>query len=111
MPASFRPHGNASGALSLGMRIEVLIDGLSGPAKLEVSRFQRPSEIAWRGGIPGVLSAEHRFVFDSDGATRTRVTSIETWSGFLSFFARRLIERSSERVGGEQLDALARAVG
>lgn len=109
MPDSFRPYGDANGSLSIGRKIQVLIDGLSGPAKLEVSRFQRPIEIAWRGGLPGMLWAEHRFVFEENEHGGVRVSSIETWSGFLTIFLKRFLERTSLRVGGEQLEALSRA--
>ena len=76
---------------------------------LKITRLERPHELAWRGGVRGVLWAEHRFVLDADGDRRTRVRSIETWNGALAGLLRRLIEPVAVRVGSEQLAGLAKA--
>jgi hypothetical protein len=111
MPRSFRPAESPSGALSVGRKIRVRIGGLPGRTTIEVSEARRPVEIAWRGGVRGVLFADHRFLFDPDGQGGTNVTSLETWSGALAPFIRLLVQPMAERIGGHQLEALARAVG
>jgi hypothetical protein len=110
MPPSFRPIGSPSGALSVGKKIRMRIQGLPGATTIEVGEVRRPTEIAWRGGVPGVLFADHRFLFEADG-DGTKVTSLETWSGALALFARPFVQPMAERIGGQQLEALARAVG
>jgi carbon monoxide dehydrogenase subunit G len=110
MPQSFRPTGSPSGALVIGRKIRVRVGGLPGVTTIEVSEARRPAEIAWQGGLPGVLFADHRFLFEADG-DGTKVTSLETWSGALASLARLFIQPMAERIGGQQLEALARAVG
>jgi len=39
------------------------------------------------------------------------VTSLETWSGALAPLIRFFVKPVAERIGGHQLEALARAVG
>jgi hypothetical protein len=111
MPRSFalvvRP-GSPS-PLRLGDRFRVKIGGAPLASTLRVSKLDRPRELAWRGGVRGVLWAEHRFVFEPDGDRRTRVRSIETWRGALAGLLRRLIEPTAIRIGGEQLEGLAKA--
>jgi hypothetical protein len=111
MPRSFRPVGAAEGALAIGRRLRVKIAGVPAAANIEVSEVRRPAEIAWRGGIPGVVWADHRFLFEPDGQGATRVTSLETWSGGLAKLLRLVLQPVAERVGGQQLAALGRAVG
>ena len=60
-------------------------------------------------GLPGVLWANHQFFFEADGADATTVVSHETWSGLLAPFVRRIVQPKAERVGGQQLEALARS--
>jgi len=111
MPSSFRPTGTPEGTLSVGRKIGVRIRGLPVKTTIAVSEARRPAEIAWRGGVPGLLFADHRFLFEPDGDAGTMVTSLETWSGALAPIARRFVQPMAERVGAQQLEALARAVG
>jgi hypothetical protein len=111
MPRSFvavvRP--DTPSPLKLGDRFRVKISGAPLASTLRVSKLDRPRELAWRGGIRGVLWAEHRFVLEPDGDRRTRVRSIETWRGALAGLLRRLVEPAAIRIGGEQLEGLAKA--
>lgn len=109
MPPSFRPVGAASGTLQRGRKIWVRIAGVPAPSRIEVSEMRRPKEIAWSGGLPGVLWANHQFFFEAEGPDATVVVSHETWSGLLAPLLRRVIQPQAERVGGQQLDALARS--
>jgi hypothetical protein len=111
MPRSFRPVGPAEGPLVIGRKVRVKIAGVPAATKITVSEMRRPAEIAWQGGIPGVVWADHRFLFEADGQSATRVTSYETWSGGLAKLFRVVLQPAAERVGGEQLAALGRAVG
>jgi hypothetical protein len=112
MPASFRPAAGPTRALAVGDVMRIRIAGLPLPAQLRVLRCVAGRELAWRGGVPGVLMAEHVFYFEPAGAGATRVRSEETWSGALArvrLLARR-VRAMAERVGREQLDALARSL-
>jgi Polyketide cyclase / dehydrase and lipid transport len=117
MPASFRPIGRSKGPLRRGDDLRVRIAGMPMAARIRVSVTKRPDpkeghsvgEITWTGGVPGVLWAEHRFLFEpKDGGTRVR--SVETWHGALSGFLKGAIKRKAEQIGGEQLAGLARGV-
>ena len=112
MPRSFVPlvRPGTPSPLRLGDRFQVRVAGAPVASTLRVSILDRPRELAWRGGVPGLLRAEHRFVVEADGEHRTRVRSIETWHGGLSRVLRRLVEPAAVRIGGEQLAALAGAV-
>jgi hypothetical protein len=112
MPRSFTPilRPGSPSPLRLGDRFAVKVGGAPFASTLKVSKLQRPRELAWRGGIRGLLWAEHRFVFEPEGDRRTRVRSIETWHGALAGVLRRLVEPAAIRIGGEQLEALANAV-
>jgi|HubBroStandDraft_1064217.scaffolds.fasta_scaffold239493_2 hypothetical protein len=110
MPRSFRPTGSPTGELTVGRRIRVRIGGMPNATTIEVSEKRRPAEIAWRGGVRGVLFADHHFLFEPDGRGGTLVTSLETWSGALAPFTRLFIQPMAARIGGQQLEALARAV-
>jgi hypothetical protein len=105
MPASFRPLDGSIGTLKLGVRFRMRVAKI--PATLVVSAAERGKELAWRGGIKRLLHANHRFVFEADGNGGTRVRSIEMWDGPLSRFFRPLVKPLAERIGREQLDALA----
>lgn len=111
MPSSFRPVGTPQGTLRLGQKVWVRIAGVPGPSRIEVTEIRRPKEIAWSGGVPGVLWANHQFFFEPDGPDATVVISHETWSGMLAPFLRRLIQPKAEVIGGHQLEALARSLG
>ncbi len=109
MPRAFRPVGKEPASLARGVKMRVRI-AHGAPAALEVTVHERPREIAWRGGIPVVLGAEHRFVFEpiADGK-RTRIRSVETWRGALTPFLRPIVKRVAERIAAQQIAALARA--
>lgn len=111
MPPSFRPAEDMRGRfpLSRGHRVKVRIAGVV-LASLRVTTSERPRELTWTGGLQGVLAAEHRFVFEPDGEGKTRVLSVETWSGKLSGVFRSMLQPLAERVGREQLEALARSL-
>ncbi len=110
MPSSFRPVGATQGSLRLGQKVWVRIAGVPAPSRIEVTGMRRPKEIAWSGGVPGILWANHQFFFEADGADATVVVSQETWSGLLSPLLRRFIQPSAEKIGGHQLEALARSL-
>jgi hypothetical protein len=117
MPASFRPVGRSKGPLRQGDSIRVRINGMPMAAKLFVSVTRRPEskdgksegELTWTGGIPGILWAEHRFLFEPrEGGTRVR--SVETWHGALAPLLKRALKSKAEKIGSEQLAGLARGV-
>lgn len=111
MPRSFVPivAPGAPSPLRLGDRFRVKIGGAPFASTLTVSRLERARELAWRGGVRGVLWADHRFVLEPEGDRRTRVRSIETWHGALAGVLRRVVEPAAVRIGGEQLEALSKA--
>jgi hypothetical protein len=111
MPPSFVPVVRSAGAspLRLGDRFRVKVGGAPFASTLRISVLERPREIGWRGGVRGVLWAEHRFVLEPDGDHRTRVQSIETWRGVLASVTRRIVKPLAEKIGGQQLAGLARA--
>jgi hypothetical protein len=111
MPASFVPLSRARGALRVGDRLRMRIARAPLPAIIEVTVVDRAKEITWKGGVPGVLHAEHRFLFEADGDGRTRVRSVETWHGALARILRRFVKPVAERIGAEQLEGLARGCG
>jgi hypothetical protein len=105
MPASFRPVGGARGPLRVGdRRLVLLASGL--PVAIVVTELDRPRALTWRGGVRGVLRAEHRFLFEPADDGRTQVRSVETWSGVLAAPLRRLVLPLAERIGRDQLAAL-----
>ncbi|HEY8074447.1 MAG TPA: SRPBCC family protein [Labilithrix sp.] len=108
MPRAFRPIGKEPASLARGAKMRVSI-AHGPPSKLEVTAHDRPREIAWRGGVAALLGAEHRFLFESlDDGKRTRIRSVETWRGALTPFLRPIVKRLAERIGKQQVDALAR---
>lgn len=111
MPRTFAPVADPAlpSPLRIGDRFRVKVGGAPFASTLKISKLERPREIAWRGGIRGVLWAEHRFVLEPDGDRGTRVRSIETWHGALAGVLRRLVEPAAVRIGGQQLDGLANA--
>ncbi len=112
MPRSFRPAGRTAGrTLREGEAFKVKLARMPVPAKLRVSTSDRPRELSWRGGIRGLLAAEHRFLFDAEGdGTKTRVRSVETWTGALSGILRRVVDPLATKIGSQQLEALARSL-
>ena len=105
MPASFRPVDGPS-PLTIDARLRVRIQGTPGVTGLTVAVARAPAELAWRGGVPGLLAAVHAFRFEAH-AGGTRIRSEETWTGL---FARgpvaRTLKALAERVGNEQVEAL-----
>lgn len=110
MPRSFVPvlRDGAPSPLRLGDKFRVRVGGAPIATMLRVSRLDRPREIAWKGGVPGLFWAEHRFVFEPEGDRRTRVRSIETWHGLVARLAKKLVTATALRIGSEQLDGLAK---
>ena len=113
MPRSFavvpRVRAGTPSPLRPGDRVRVKISGAPLASTLKVSKLERPNELAWRGGVRGLLWAEHRFVFEPIGDKKTRVRSIETWHGALSGLLRRIVEPAAVRIGAQQLEGLAKA--
>jgi hypothetical protein len=109
MPPSFRVASPADGPHRLGHRFRVRVAGAPFASSIELTIADRPHEIAWCGGVRGVLHADHRFRFSGDGKGGTHVHSHETWSGALARFLRPVLARAAERVGREQLAGLATA--
>jgi len=111
MPRSFAPvlRAGTPSPLRPGDRLRVKISGAPLASTIKVSKLDRPNELAWRGGVRGLLWAEHRFVFEPIGDKKTRVRSIETWRGALSGLLRRIVEPAALRIGAQQLEGLAKA--
>ena len=109
MPQSFRPVSKQSTSLRVGDRVRVRISGMPAPVTIEVTVLDRARELTWCGGPRGILRAEHRFLFEphDDGAV---VRSVETWSGALAGLLKFVVKPGAERVGLQQLAALARAI-
>ena len=113
MPRSFLPVGASVGALTVGGKVQVRIDRLPVASTLHVTVVDRGREIAWRGGLEGVLLGEHSCLFEPAGAG-TRVRSVEKWSGVIAAILKPLLRAGAARVGRAQLaglreGALARA--
>jgi hypothetical protein len=109
MPRSFEVPSPADSPLHVGKRFRVRIARAPFASTIEVTVVNRPGEITWCGGRRGLLYAEHRFLFSSDGNGGTRVHSHETWSGALAPLLRPLLQPGAERVGSQQLAGLAAA--
>lgn len=109
MPAVFRPVRGPNGPLAVAETIVVRLGGAL-PARLRVVRVSPPSELAWRGGVPGILVGEHAFYLEDLGG-RTRVVSEERFSGLLSQapVLRDLVVRSGTKAGEAMLSALSHA--
>ncbi len=110
MPAIFRPVGPGRGRLTEGTRLRVKITGTPLPVSVRVTVARPGRELTWCGGRRGVLYAEHRFLFEPDGASSVRIDSIETWSGPLAALLRPVIQPKAIRIGQDQLAALATAL-
>jgi hypothetical protein len=65
------------------IKMSVMIGGpASVPLKVTVVDFQKPSRLAWEGGVKGIFHAIHSFDLVDQGG-KTRVTSRETFTGAL----------------------------
>ena len=108
MPSTFRPMRGPSRPLRPGDRLVIRVTGL--PSVLQVFDVNSPREVSWGGGIPGLLSARHSFLFEAVGEKTTRVRSSEPWKGLAtnvpSVAAR--IKRTAEKVGRSQLEGFER---
>ena len=107
MPASFRPVGKTTGRLRGGAKVRVRVLGSALPVSIRVRVVDKPREIAWGGGVAGVFLADHRFLFEPKGDSAVEVRSVETWSGVIARVFRRALLPQAERVGRDQLAALA----
>lgn len=106
MPASFRPIDGPGRAFELGDAFRVHIRGVPGKTRLHIATFEPGRELAWRGGVGGVLQALHTFRFEPEGQG-TRIVSSELWTGALAFGPiAKQVRRDAERVGHQQVDAL-----
>ena len=114
MPPSYRPVAGPARALRANDRVRIRIAGLGPVVTIRISHIEPDREIAWHGGVRGVLAAAHRFVFEVQGDRATRVRSEETWTGALSVGPLALaVKARAEQIGAEQLagfrDYMARA--
>jgi hypothetical protein len=105
MPKSFHPTSARKEPLSLGAKVKTRVARMPVPTMLEVVVFERGKELTWRGGN-GALNAWHRFLFEAAGDNQTRVRSVETWAGVLSFAVKPIVRKLAEKIGREQLEAL-----
>jgi hypothetical protein len=106
MPSAFRRR-----KLEVGDGFRVKIAGVPGVASLRVTEVIAWRAVAWTGGVPGVLHAVHRFRFEPrEGGAMSH--SEETWSGALANvgFVEGRVKAMAERIGRDQLDALAEAL-
>lgn len=109
MPRTFRPARPGQEKLREGARIPMHIAHMPLATPIAVYVVDRAREITWGGGIPGVISARHRFLFEPEGEG-TRVRSLETWEGPMERVLAPVVKPLAERIGRDQLGALERAV-
>ena len=106
MPASFRPAGGPDRPLALGDAVKVRLRGVPGTTQVRITTFEPGEELAWGGGVAGVLQALHTFRFKPEGEG-TRIVSSERWAGALAWGPIAFgVRRGAERVGHDQVDAL-----
>jgi hypothetical protein len=106
MPSDFKPLDGPDRPLREGDVLRVRIPPIN--AKIRVLRVRPHDEVCWGGGAPG-LRAEHSFYFDEVDAERTRIRSVEPWTGALTRFpplAHKLINEAN-RIGAAQLHGFA----
>jgi hypothetical protein len=109
MPRSFRPTWTPASPLRSGDRLRVRVAG-GPPTTLEVVVSDRAREMAWTGGIRGILFAEHRFLLERHDDGGTVLRSVEVWSGALAWMTRPLVKPLAERIARGQLDGLGGAL-
>lgn len=103
MPKDFEPLSGPARALAAGDVVQVRLPPIK--AKIKVLRVRPGEEVCWGGGGPG-LRAEHSFYFEDAGEGRTRIRSVEPWTGpatKIGPLARRLLKEAN-RIGAAQLD-------
>jgi hypothetical protein len=108
MPSTFRPMRGPSRPLRTGDRLLIRVTGL--PSVIKVFHVESPREVSWGGGIPGLMSARHSFVFEAVDDKTTRVRSTEPWTGLVTNIesVANRIKRSAEKVGRSQLEGFER---
>ena len=109
MPKSFSPVGPSDGPLKVGSRPRVRVAPMPTSTRLNVVVAERGRELAWSGGNL-LLHAHHRFLFEPAEGNQTRVRSVETWAGLLAPLMKSFVKAAAEKIGMEQLDALARSL-
>ena len=109
MPETFRLVGPPPEAMKPGATFRVRIVHLPVPNTLTLTRFERGRELAWRGGS-ALLHGHHHFFFEPLEGGKTRVRSSEEWGGLLAPVLRLVLKPVAEKLGGEQLDGLARSL-
>jgi hypothetical protein len=111
MPASFAPLRGPARALGPGDRVLVRMGGVM-VVPLRVLRVLPNRELSWRGGVPGVLEGEHTFVFEDLGQGKTRVRSLEPFSGALVRLwpVRALVAWRAGAIGREMLEGAQRSL-
>ncbi len=109
MPDCFRPVKGPSRPLQKGDAITVKIEaqGRKLNAPMKILRLAPNREIAWGGGVPGVLTADHAFFFEEMEGGRTRIRSDETFTGLLTMprFLQKIFKKDMDRIGEAQLSA------
>lgn len=103
MPRDFEPLRGPDRPLREGDVLFVRIPPITG--KIRVLRMRPNEEVCWGGGAPG-LKAAHSFYFEEEGPGRTRIRSVEPWTGLLTRVGpvARFVEREANRIGAAQLD-------
>lgn len=90
----------AEGPVEVGGRLTLRMQPVSGsavtlrPTVVEVVEGHR---LRWQGrlGMRGLLDAEHLFILESHGATRSRLVQREHFSGLLVPFVQRSLDRGT----------------
>jgi hypothetical protein len=112
MAPVLRPVSGPARALRQADSLLVLVGNVL-PMRLSIDRVQSPGEIVWSGGIPGVILASHAFHFEPAGKDRTRIRSVELWSGLIAeapAFSGG-VKRAAEAGGRRQLKSFDRWFG
>jgi hypothetical protein len=109
MPPTFAPLGPTVGRLTIGAKFKVRVDRMPLPSDIVVTRFVRPNEITWCGGLGALMQAEHTFFFEANGSG-TRVRSSERWSGPLASVLSPFVKWRAKAGAEAQLAALAKAL-
>lgn len=107
MPELFEPVSGPNASIAEGDKLKVRLraGGRPVPAPIKVLRIRQNQEVAWGGGVPGLVSADHAFFFEDTGDGRTRIRSEETFTGLLTVLppVKKQILREATRIGEGQL--------